>query len=320
MTRVSFDFRSRFRLGDTVQLVGSQTSVTLDRDERVVLAARGGMQIGAARELVLRGRGYSSEDAALRAAAQWRVWLMLALARVNVGADFGDRAPRGGFTPAGIAALGGSSGQRVLNDAHGTMAFESEPDPVFASLGPARGIVGRPVERLVAAVNEARARDLRFDDRHQLAFDLYGASFSETSPDARFVMLMMAVETLIEPLPRPPNVAQHVDSLVALTRATQLPNSEKQSVLGTLRYLCKESISQAGRRLAARLGDRRYGDEAAPTFFTGSYDLRSRLVHGGMPRPTRDEVDQRAAHLEAFVSDLLSTELLAWSWLDESTN
>lgn len=46
-------------------------------------------------------------------------------------------------------------------------------------------------------------------------------------------------------------------------------------------------------------------------FFTRCYELRSRLVHGAHPRPTRDVIESHAPHLEQLVSDLLSGELLS---------
>jgi hypothetical protein len=74
-------------------------------------------------------------------------------------------------------------------------------------------------------------------------------------------MLMMAVETLIEPARRSDAVRAHVEQLIALTKEADLPNAEKDSVVGSLNWLFDESISQAGRRLAARLGSRNYMGE-----------------------------------------------------------
>jgi hypothetical protein len=122
-------------------------------------------------------------------------------------------------------------------------------------------------------------------------------------------MLMMAVETLIEPARRSDAVRAHVEQLIALTKEADLPNAEKDSVVGSLNWLFDESISQAGRRLAARLGSRNYMGEPPAKFFTGCYDLRSRLVHGHYPRPVFGEVNARCAPLELFVSDLLPGEL-----------
>jgi hypothetical protein len=117
----------------------------------------------------------------------------------------------------------------------------------------------------------------------------------------------MATETLINLQPRTPEVQAHVDNLIALTREADLPANERQSILGTLKWLHDESISQGGRRLARKLGNRLYADESPERFFTSCYSIRSGLAHGHHPRPS---VDGRVAALETFVADLLSAELL----------
>ena len=74
--------------------------------------------------------------------------------------------------------------------------------------------------------------------------------------------------------------------------------------------LWRESVGQAGRWLAHTLGKREYMGKTAPAFFSACYELRSRLVHGHMPRPSRDDVDVTAANLELFVGHLLSGPLV----------
>ena len=78
-----------------------------------------------------------------------------------------------------------------------------------------------------------------------LAYDLFSASFSADSADARFALLTMALETLIKPAPRALSVVDHVDSLIATTQ---------------------------------KLSDRRSMNEAPPTFFTRCYEMRSKLA------------------------------------------
>ena len=186
--------------------------------------------------------------------------------------------------------------------------FVSEPSPKFAKTG-VTAVVGKPGDRVVEMVQAAARLNIAMTERERLAYDLYSASFSESSADARFVTLMMAAETLIEPQPRSEAVAAHVRELVSATQTSSLRREEVESVVGSLRWLYNESVGQAGRRLAQSLGDRRYADEEPQRFFTRCYDLRSKLVHGQYPRPERGDVDQRAATLEVFVSDLLAGRL-----------
>jgi hypothetical protein len=204
----------------------------------------------------------------------------------------------------GLEAFGPPS-RRALNDVHGLMAFECEPAPTFLSVGPITPIVRSPHERLVAAMNKAIESGGLSEER-QVTYDLFAASFGQQSADARFALLMMALESLIEPAPRPEESRRHVQSLIEATKQSGLDKSEVDSIKGALSWLLNESIGQAGRRLARTLEPRKYKDEAPATFFTHCYETRSRLIHGLHPLPTRREIDALAAPLEVFVADLLS--------------
>lgn len=314
---MTFCFRTRFVLGRTVKLRSDSSEIVLSEpshpSERVTLRALGqGVTLEEARQLVLLGKGYEGEGAALQAADGWRSALQAAFARCNLGADFGGRAATGSFTVEGLKMFAGESGLRVLNDVHGTDVFACDPRPSFLSISTPEVMIGKDTERLSRAIRSARQLGVSLSGQEQLAFDLYSASFSEASEDARFVMLMMAVETLLDPQDRTAQTVAHVDALVHVTEGSSLPRSEIESIVGSLNYMRKESIGQAGRRLAGTLGTRRYldGKETARQFFTRCYQLRSKLVHGYFPRPTREEVGVRAASLELFVSHLLSGQLL----------
>src|SRR5215207_4341102 len=76
-----------------------------------------------------------------------------------------------------------------------------------------------------SGVNATRA-----DVREHLAFDLYSASFFQPSADARFLMLMMALETLLDPQPRPQSVQDHVTQLLDWTKGAALPEAERASI------------------------------------------------------------------------------------------
>lgn len=198
---MSFCFRIRFHMGARVRIQSEQPHLVLpgSGDAEVTLKSRAAdTPLKDAEVLVLMGRPYRTRGEAQQAAERWRGLIQKAFARVNIGADFGDRAATGSFTSHGLKMLEEQSGRRVVNDLHGIAVFECDPQPLFAA-GSAAAQVGVQGERLVDAVALAAERDAVMADRDQLAYDLYSASFSETSADARFVLLMMAAETLIDP-------------------------------------------------------------------------------------------------------------------------
>lgn len=309
-------FRIRFVLGPHVQLDADLPEIVLQDSagpEKILLKSPvDGETVKQARTLVLLGRGYETEDDARTDAGRWRDALQAAFARLLIAADFGDRAAKGMFTDAGLQWLEAEQGRRVLNDKHGTMVYECEPRPLFASSS-LNFFVGKPLNRLVEAIEAALAARMSPTPQQRLAYDLFSSSSFQTSADARFITLMMAFETLLELEPRDAAARKHVDELIALTRASGLDKRDVDSMVGSLRWLRDESISQAGRRIASTLADRTYmdGAEDPVTFFNRCYAIRSELVHGAVPRPRRGDVDKRAASLERFLGDLLSGPLLA---------
>jgi hypothetical protein len=307
LNKVTYCFRLRFNLGDTSKLECEDAEWVVRRDAGrrhiSLVVADGSRSIAEARRLALRGSGFATAAEAEAAGKLWRSRLMRAFACIRVGADFGDRASHGMFSPAGLAAFS-ASGQRSLNDVHGLMIFECEPAPVFVGLGSLSVAVSSPHHRLVEAVATAQAAG-RFSAAEEVAYDLFSASFSQTSADARFALLMMALEALLEPRLRSEEARAHVGRLIEFTKASGLPSSEIDSMIGAIKWLNSESIGQTGRRVARTLEPRTYAGESPATFFTRCYELRSRLMHGHHPLPTRQDVDQRAAGLEIFVADLL---------------
>jgi hypothetical protein len=310
---MAFCFRVRFRLGPRLRIASGETTLLFtprrEGEEVVLQGADITKPINENAELLVYGKPYASEAEATEAGTDWVGIIKTAFARVNLGADFGERSPKGFFTKHGLKWLEErSGGRRVVNDVHGLQVYE-EPRPYFARMDvtPVKGVQD---ERLLNAIAVAVELHAVMPERDQLAYDLYSAGTTESSADARFALLMMAVETMLDLEPRSDQVRTHVDRLIAETSASGLPKNEIQSIVGSLRWLCDESISQAGRKLASQLGDREYMGEPPKKFFTNSYTLRSRLFHGEYPRPDRSEVDARAGSLELFVRDLLSLDLL----------
>jgi hypothetical protein len=304
--RSRYAFQVRFDLGERQTLSFETKEVRIGQSEDVRMVALGENAINKAKKLALIGRGYRTEAAAWEAASRWQAYVELAFARVNMGADFSGRRIGGVATEYGLRMFWGETWRPVLNN-FPRMVFKQRPWPKFFRMGPLSGTVGRNPNAVLGAIERAASMEVTTSERQALAYNLYSASFSEPSEDARFVMLMMALETLIELAPRGEQANRHVDALVKLTAAAELPENEAQSMIGVLQWLRNESISQAGRRLVRSLGEQRYATEEPSTFFTGCYEIRSRLVHGGFPRAS---VDGRVADLERMLSDLLSGELL----------
>lgn len=308
-------FRVRFILASAGEITSEESFVTLSNSDGhfVSLQAQRGITISASTHLAILGRPYESESTARVEAASWRDALVVSLAEHRIGADFGVREPRSGhITPAGIPWIQQmfNTTDPVYNDEHGVDVFwvaDDDSKPTFVRFD-AQGVRPTDAGSVVSGAVAAKAADTRLSGRYLLAYDLYAASSFQPSNDARFAMLAMALEVLIEPAPRAGEIVGHVDQIIKLTNAANFPRPERDSLIGALRLLRKESITQAGIRLSTILGGQSYmdGAEDPVVFFKRTYGMRSDLMHGNEPRPSRDDISRRLGSLEMFVANLLT--------------
>jgi len=310
---MSYSFRIRFHLPDEYRIGINEPEVIIGNylgSDILLKSKQVDKPINESDILIFRGDNYASQEQAENAGLHCKDILMLAFTQNHFGADFGDRAPLSVVTNAGLEMLKKQRGVPILNDVHGLMTFKSEKNVQFAAFH-AKPVLTRNKERFMTPMKLAFERNSSLSDQQRLAFDIYGAAFFQKSIDARFLMLMVAVETLLEQSKRSEKVQKHVAELVRFTRTSSvLPLGDRNSIIGSLESLNRESIGQAGRKLVKCLGERTYGGQQPSTFFTTCYELRSKLVHGSLPQPTRDDVASICVNLESLVGDLISYKLL----------
>jgi hypothetical protein len=201
-------------------------------------------------------------------------------------------------------------GERLTrSNVHGLLVYPSEPKTQFVALGSPSLMTGMTIETFHAEFGAAAERNRKLTDRERIAFVLFNSSFFQPGADARFLLLTMAIEALIEPAQKSSEAMQQVDGFIEQTKESAVQRSEKDSLIGSLKWLRDESITKAGQRLAReKLGDKCYEGRSAPDYFANIYPIRSRLVHGNVPFPTFEEINKVAAQLEVFVSDLLTAD------------
>ncbi len=148
--------------------------------------------------LVFKSDGWPTEKDAENASEKYINALMLTLVKLRVGADYGNRGPKSIFTSEGLDWVSGASGQRILNDNHGLMLYETEPHPLFASMN-VSGERGVPKENFEKVFNQAINSSRDFTEREKVSLELFNGSFFQKSVDTRFLLLVMAVEALLNP-------------------------------------------------------------------------------------------------------------------------
>lgn len=144
-------------------------------------------------------------------------------------------------------------------------------------------------------------------DRILLSMELHAGSKLEASGRARFVMLVSAIESLVDTKEQSPQVVGLVQQLIDVVDARpDLETPQKNSLRARLGQLRRESVLQGLRRTLATLG---IGNDDIE-FVAHCYDLRSQIVHRGARVP---ELQSRASRLEEIMkrayANALGTEL-----------
>ena len=170
-----------------------------------------GKSIRDAEQWSLIGEGYRSENEAAVAGAAFHDALLIAFAKMRVGVDFGSRTPKGGITAYGQEVLSNQTGQRALNNVHGLMVYTSDPKPVFFEQK-ASFVIGRAIQSFDKLYFSTLKPVL--SDRDRLALTLYHASYFQPTADTRFLVLVMAIEALIEPGPKSAAAIEYVDRFI----------------------------------------------------------------------------------------------------------
>lgn len=295
-------------------------SVADGDDLDVILKRADGVgPLSQARRIAVVGRAFDDEASATEAGKRWRGLVETAFSAMRLAVDFGDRAAKGFVTKIGLEmASDALEDTPVLNDVHGLMIYNDEPKPRLLSIGPATATRSPDGSAVIRTVREAMRRNIMRTEEEHVAYDLFSASFNTAGVvDARFVMLMMAVEAMLVQEARSAEAVALVEELRGTVEASTLPPGDKASLLAGMAYLHQESISKSGRRLAKTLGNQpRYtlgpdgkGQDKPVDFFQDCYSMRSSLVHGEGERPSYTDVSHRGANLEVFVADLLSIGL-----------
>jgi len=180
---MAYSFRHRIELHEPQSLPVSESELVLEDtgESRVVLVSRGrDTDISQTQHLALLGSGYESEVEAHRAGEVWRSFLQRVFAANRVGADFGDRAPRGRLTTAGREAIeekGRDLGHEIqaLTDKHGLIVFQSDPTPVFIGLT-GTGFAPVSADRFMRALDAPVSRTPA-TLQERTAYDLFAASY-----------------------------------------------------------------------------------------------------------------------------------------------
>lgn len=304
----SFRYRLRFfvHAKGVVQHDERKHNFLSPSGREVSLSCLDAVSIAQGTELVLTTGGFPDDQSALQEGRKVKQSLLFAGAKLRIGIDAGgDRASS--FLGAVVKEqMLREHGVNIINNVHGLSVY-SEDIPVKTFSVSGVGLVSpTSAEEFAQTIMGNSDVASKLDEKTMLALELYGASHYEHSDRARFLTLVLAAEALLEPQERELCSRAFVEKLIRSTKDSSLAVPEKDSLLGSLRWLRKESISRSLSRLAQRyVPEKSYNSMPAIKFALECYRVRSGLVHTGRYDASGVSLGVLAAQLNLFLSDVL---------------
>lgn len=310
-----FSFRIRINSSPSASITTDESKLEIPSigsiPAIIISSEQPNIKLSDAKQLSINGSGFTSESDAEITGLKVKNALTVALARVHVGVDFGERAPKHGMFPYGLRmAEKMFNAERALNNVHGIMVYETRPTPIFVAPD---AIIkrGATSDSFISAFGKCLEILPDINNYEALSYQFFNASFFQPKPDIRFLLLVMSIEALNDHRARSKESIQHVETMIEQTRNAPISDIDKITMTSTLSYLKEQSIGQACKRIIIeRLGDRKYKDMSAEKFFSLCYGLRSKLVHGISPEKTFKNIQEAVSILEILVSDLLTIPIL----------
>lgn len=305
---MTYRFRLRWRLEHGRSLDGLHQPLTVTLGSEMgecELKLIGSETYLGGQDLALKSGIFHSAAVAEAAGEKALAGLLLVSVRQGFGLMIHARVPGGGITKYGKNMLSGGQFDMVYDDSYGLTVFEDTGRTAFAKLGEMRAMIHGPATHFVdtwsSAVNDAA----KWDERIRISYDLYASSRFENSSRARFLLLIMAVEALVEQLERSKPELAVIDRLLAAITEAGLPPEQSAALLSGVGMLKRVSIGYACRTYLARsIAARTVTDLDAVNHFSACYRMRSQIVHGGQT-PSVSLLTNNSIRMEKTVRELL---------------
>lgn len=260
-------------------------------------------------DLALKSGTFACVEAAEVAGEKALVGLLLASLRQGFGLMIRARIPGGVITNYGKNMFAGSRYDRVYDDSYGLTVFEDTGRTGFVKGGEARFLSTNPAERFVDTWSSAVTNAARWDERILISYDLYASSRFENSSRARFLLLIMAIEALVEQPKRSEAELALITRLLKTITEAPLPKEQSDALLRGVGKLKRVSIGYACRTYLARsIAAKTVTDPGAADHFTACYQMRGQIVHGG-DTPSASLLTDNSNRIEKTVRELLMASI-----------
>ena len=307
----TYRLRFRFHVSQKGMITGNEKEIefTLPNQRSATRHCTDAEKFSDSTKFVILSGGYSTEGQALEYAGKLKDAVLCFGAKFRLGVDVGKDKASGHVSKHVKDKIFDEQSIKMIDDVHGITAY-SEDYPTSCVSISSVGIVSPPRESSFFTKEVCKILETPdpLGNQIKLAMELLTSSYFESSPRARFLTLVLAAESILAPENHESDVKYLIDEFIEKTKVSDITSKEKQSVLGSLNWLYKDSISQSLRKMASKhLPEKTYGGLSPEKFISKCYDARSKLVHTGSVENSKYNIGTLAANLEVYMTDMLTT-------------
>jgi hypothetical protein len=285
----------------------SECEFILPNGHQARLVTNGADKISEGTNFVILSGGYHDSEGALKAGAIVKESLLCYAAKNRLGIDLGKDVASTFLADTVKHRIFEEHGVRMVDDVHGLSVYQEDYPTSCISVKGLALVNPRDMEYFTTELNRIVVISRKITEKVKLSMELLTFSYFEKSERSRFLTLVLAVEALLQPEERPKNVQLLVDSLKEQTNSCSISEADKKSIIGSLNWLYKDSISKSLKKMADNyLSDIEYGGMTASKFISKCYDARSQLVHTGEVSDNKHNIGFLAANLELYVTHMVT--------------
>jgi hypothetical protein len=182
------------------------------------------------------------------------------------------------------------------------------PQSVLVSSGPVTILCESDINIFEKLLNKYVNLSFSKSDRILRAIQIYNSSnyLTIVNYSARFILLISAVESLIEPNEVSGELSSFIEKTQSAASKLNIDRKEIETFRSRLGNLRKESIRRSGLKLIEQLLDdsKKYNGYSPSKFFDLAYELRSKFVHEGHTKT--ELLDMKNNQLQTFTKDLIT--------------
>ncbi len=146
------------------------------------------------------------------------------------------------------------------------------------------------------------------DEHATDVIEILNISVRETSPKIKFLATYLAMEQIVKKEMRSAKAQQLIDELIQYTNNSELSNSEKQSLVGTLGHLKEQSFSSAFTAFSKRVASpTEIFNMPVPRFVSKCIKIRNKIAHN-VAIDKMPELDNYTNNLRSMAMSILWSE------------